>query len=85
MCIEEYIRHTYKQARSLQAGLSVRSAVEMCVIMDSAIGSVQPRFRGLLVRESQIVFVDGKIPQSTLYVGRGQPLLHRLQSQGVSG
>ena len=34
---------------------------------------------------SQIVYVDGKIRQSTLYAGRGQPLLHRLQSQGVRG
>ena len=56
--------------------------------VDSAIGSVLPRFRfqrfigkGI----SQIVYVDGKIRQSALYAGRGQPLLHRLQSQGVSG
>ena len=28
-------------------GLSARSAVEMCVTMDSAIGSVLPTFRGL--------------------------------------
>ena len=29
------------------ACLSVRSAFEMCVTMNSAIGSVLPRFRGL--------------------------------------
>ena len=34
---------------------------------------------------SQIVYADGKIRQSTHYAGRGQPLLHRLQSQGISG
>ena len=34
---------------------------------------------------SQNVYVDGKIRQSALYAGRGQPLFHRLQSQGVSG
>ena len=52
--------HVYKQVRpsaalaSLRAlrpaymeGLSERSVVEMCVTMDSAIGSVLPRFRGL--------------------------------------
>ena len=71
------------------AGLSARSAVEMCVTstMDSAIGLVYTakvqRFIGKGI--SQIIYVDGKIRQSTLYAGRGQPLLHRLQSQGVSG
>ena len=58
------------------AGLSARSAVEMYVTMDSA------RYcQGSEVNQ----IVDGKIRQSTLYAGRGQPLLHRLQSQGVSG
>ena len=41
------------------------------------------RFIGMGI--SQIVYIDRKIRQSILYVGQGQPLLHRLQSQGVSG
>ena len=60
---------------------------DVCMTMDSVIGSVLPRFRlqrfigkGI----SQIVYVEGKIHQSTFYAGRGQPLLHRVQSQGVS-
>ena len=64
--------------------LSARSAVEMCVTIDSAIyrigtAKVQ-KFIGKGI--SQIVYVDGKTRQSTIYAGRGQPLLHRLQSQG---
>ena len=67
------------------AGLSARSVVEMCVTMGTVrIGTAKvQRFIGKGI--SQIVYVDGKIRQSTLYAGRGQPLLHRLQSQGVRG
>ena len=66
------------------AGLSARSAVEMRVTMDSTIRYCQgSRFIGKGI--SPIVYVDHLICQSTLYAGRGQPLLHRLQSQGVSG
>ena len=69
------------------AGLSVRSAVEMCVSHYGQcyrIGTAKvQRFIGVGI--SQIVYVDWKIRQSTLYAGRGQPLLHRLQTQGVSG
>ena len=51
----------------------LKLAFEMCVTMDSAIGigaaKVQ-RFIGKGI--SQIIYVDGKIRQSTLYAGRGQ-------------
>ena len=50
------------------AGLSAGSAVEMCVTMDSRIGTAKvQRFIGKGI--SQITYIDGKIRQSTLYSG----------------